>query len=628
MAAPRPSDPLASAIFEWKTLQGSDNFSFATYASFLLAHRGWPDEQRFRKNAERMIRTDGELPSQVIAFFQQYPPLSAGAAMRYADALTATGQTAEALAVARRGWISGGMLPEDETRFLTRYAAGLQPGDHDVRMDELLWTRATTNAARQLLLVSGAALPAFDARLAYLTKSASAASKDALVTGAARNDAGFIADRVFWLRSSGQVQQARAMLAQPRRLAAPPRDPDKWLNMLESVSDSAAKEGQFAIAFDIARQVNDVYPAGTIVKDRSFAERDSYTNIVWLAGQTALTKLGRPQDAMPMFELYGRAGKSPQTRVKGLYWAARAAEAAGKRSLANDYFGQSAEYFDQFYGQLAAERLGKRVAAPTSVGTIEVSGSERTAFERNELVRAINVLGAMNNHQDQSRFVRTLAGSIQSPTEHVLAAELATKANRADLSVLVGKSARDKGYPDYFRASFPQISVPDDHSGNWTMIHAITRQESQFDREIVSRAGAQGLMQLMPGTARETAPSAGLTYSFSNLTSDAHYNIKLGSTYFGQMMDRFGGSYILSVAAYNAGPGNVRKWLAANGDPRAGVDPLIWIESIPIKETRDYVQRVLENAVVYDQVNPRRTRNQSLALSSLLRPGQASFGSP
>ena len=628
LVAPRPSDPLANALFEWKSLQTGDNFSFATYATFLIAHRGWPDEIRYRKNAERMIRTDSELPQQVIAFFKQYPPLTPGGSMRYADALMANGQQAEALAVARRGWIAGAMAPEDETRFLTRYIAGLQPGDHDIRMDELLWTRATSNAARQILLVSQAKLAAFDARLAFLTKAPTATEKDALVSGLARSDAGFVADRVFWLRSTGQLDAARTMLAQPLVLSALPRDPDKWLNMVESVSDSAAKAGQFASAFDIARQVDNTYPAGTIIKDRSFAERDSYTNIVWLAGQAALTKLGRPADAIRMFELYGRAGKSPQTRVKGIYWAARAAEMAGKRDIANNYYSQAADFFDQFHGQLSAERLGKRVAPPNTVGTIEVSGSERLAFERSELVRAIILLGAMNNHQDQTRFVRTLASYIQSPVEHVLAADLATTANRPDLSVLVGKSARDKGYPDYFRASFPQLQVPNEHIGNWTMIHAITRQESQFDREIVSRAGAQGLMQLMPGTARQTAPSAGLTYNFSALTSDPQYNISMGSTYFGQMMDVFGGSHILAVAAYNAGPGNVRKWLKANGDPRAGVDPITWIEAIPIKETRDYVQRVLENAVVYDLINPRRPANRNIMLSSYLKTGQASFGSP
>jgi soluble lytic murein transglycosylase len=397
--------------------------------------------------------------------------------------------------------------------------------------------------------------------------------------------------------------------------------------MIEGTADGAAKDGQYATAFDIAKQLDDAYPVGTIVKDRSFAERDSYTNISWLAGQTALTKLGRPADAIRAFELYGRAGKSPQTRVKGIYWSARAAEAAGRRDLANNYYVQASDYFDQFHGQLASERIGRTLATPTSVGTIEVSGAERTAFDRNELVRAIMTLGQMGNHEDQTRFIRTLAISIQSPVDHVLATDLATRTNRADLSVMVGRSARDKGYPDYFRSSFPQIQVPSDQAGSWTMIHAISRQESQFDREIVSHAGARGLMQLMPGTARQTAAAAGVTYNYTSLTADPQYNIRLGSTYFGQMMDTFSGSYILSVAAYNAGPGNVRKWLNANGDPRAGVDPITWIEAIPIKETRDYVQRVLENAVVYDLINPRRPANRVVTLSGYLRPGQAGFGS-
>jgi soluble lytic murein transglycosylase len=166
---------------------------------------------------------------------------------------------------------------------------------------------------------------------------------------------------------------------------------------------------------------------------------------------------------------------------------------------------------------------------------------------------------------------------------------------------MIGRNARSAGLGDYLRSAFPQVQVPDDVAGSWTMIHAIARQESQFDRQIVSHAGARGLMQLMPGTARETAPVAGLNYDPGSLY-DATYNVRLGSTYFGQMMDRYAGSYVLAVAAYNAGPGNVDRWLRTVGDPRSGMDVLTWIEAIPLSETRNYVQRVLENAVVYDNI--------------------------
>jgi soluble lytic murein transglycosylase len=170
---------------------------------------------------------------------------------------------------------------------------------------------------------------------------------------------------------------------------------------------------------------------------------------------------------------------------------------------------------------------------------------------------------------------------------------------------MVSRAWRNNGRGDPIRVGFPQVSVPVVRQQQWTIIHAITRQESQFDRQAISRAGARGLMQLMPPTARDTADKAGLTYDFDRLTSDPEYNIMLGSTFFARMLDNYGGNYVLAVAAYNAGPGNVRKWLTANGDPRMpGVDVIDWIEAIPFSETRGYVQRVLENAVVYDTLNP------------------------
>jgi soluble lytic murein transglycosylase len=259
-----------------------------------------------------------------------------------------------------------------------------------------------------------------------------------------------------------------------------------------------------------------------------------------------------------------------------------------------------------------------------------VSGAERSAFEQNEVVRVAAMLGRTNNWQDQTKFIRTLASKATTEVDHVLTAEFARKIGRMDLSLLIGRSARERGYAGYLTPAFPTLAVPPEHKGNWTMIHAITRQESQFDREATSPVGARGLMQLMPGTARETATAAGVSYDYGNLTTDTQYNMRLGSTYFGQMMDSFGGSYILAVAAYNAGPGNVRKWLRNNGDPRLpGADKIAWIESIPLTETRNYVQRVLENAVVYDLLNPNRPANRpATQLSSYLGTNAATYGAP
>ena len=205
------------------------------------------------------------------------------------------------------------------------------------------------------------------------------------------------------------------------------------------------------------------------------------------------------------------------------------------------------------------------------------------------------------------KFFKEVSEQQQTPGQFNMVADLAKQIGRRDLGVVVGQTAEAKGFTDFQRIAFPLIPVPAGHEGSWTMVHAITRQESQFANNAVSHAGARGLMQLMPGTAAQEARKLGMSYSSSSLTDDSRYNLTLGSTYVGRLMDYYGGSYPLAVAAFNAGAGNVNKWLRANGDPRTGeIDWIEWIERIPFTETRGYVQHVLENAVVYEAMNPER----------------------
>jgi soluble lytic murein transglycosylase len=609
-ALPRLSPPpfsgsISGAISDWDMLRRSDNMPFASYARFLISYPGWPGESVMRKNAENMLRADGEAASTVVAFFQKFPPMTATAGLRYAEALNAIGRHEEAASAARTAWRGGALTPDDETRFMGSFGKLLTPDDHDWRMDKLLWSRSTAAAARHIAYVSPARRELFAARLALLTKAPNAAQLAAAVSGTNRAHPGFIADYAWWMRSTGQTGAAQSLLSRPQQLIAPPSSPLTWLDMRLASAKSAADAGGWQMAYAIARQADDAYPVGTNVREQSFKERDVYTDLVWLAGTTALNKIGRPADAQFMFERYAAAAKSPQTQAKGLYYAGRAAEAASKRAEATVLYERAGQFFDQFHGQLALERLGRKPQVGPTTRKIEISSAERQSFNDRTVVRALVALGQQGKWQDQSEFIRTLSNAIQSDADHVLATELGDRIGRPDLKVLAGRSARNNGLSDYVVSAFPQITVPQDHASSWTMIHAISRQESQFDRQATSRVGARGLMQLMPGTARETAPRAGLSYSYESLT-DPQYNVALGSTYFGQLMTQYGGSYVLAVAAYNAGPGNVNKWLRNNGDPRGGVDVLTWIDNIPLSETRNYVQRVLENAVVYDMLNPVR----------------------
>jgi soluble lytic murein transglycosylase len=620
-AQPRPAPAyspvppaVAADIARWNSLRQTDSLPFSSYASFLIGHRGWPGETAMRRTAEK-ASSDGGAAYEVIGFFNAFPPLTPAGHARLAFALSASGRGDEALEAARKAW-TGGVLPaNDEARILSQYGGRLGSADHDARLEALLGNGDTQSAARTLPLASAQRQALYSTRLALQTRAPDAASRLAAL-GPVDGDAGLLIDRANWLRGTGQSLAARQLMAQPHRLARPPANAEKWFEAMLTLAKGAANDAQWSTAYGIASQLDDAYPAGTDVSVRPYGERDEYTNLAWLAGNAA-NKLGRFADAARMFDLYGRAARSSQTRTKGFYWAARAAFNAGQKAQSDAWLEQAAANPDQFYGQLALERLGRRVTPPAPTFATP-SAAERSAFAAKPLVQAAKALGDMGRWSDQSLFVRAIAEQAETNGERILAAQFGRTIGRQDLGVWVAREARNKGQSFYDPAGFPEITLPAAYSHNWALAHGITRQESSFDRAAVSHAGARGLMQLMPGTARETAGKVGLPYDFGRLTSDPAYNVMLGSSYFARLLDEWGGQAALAVASYNAGSGNVRRWVRENGDPRGGTDIVTWIEAIPYSETRNYVQRVLENAVVYEAMRAQRSGGRANRLSYYL----------
>jgi soluble lytic murein transglycosylase len=603
-----PSAQVSAALARWNSLRQSDGHPFSSYASFLTSYRGWPGETSLRKTAERAIDPNSTRPGEVTSYFRVHPALTPVGHARHAFALLAEGSVEPARAAARQAW-QGGVLPrQDEDRLLSLFGAAFTPQDHDLRMETLLANRDNQSAARTLPLTSPGKRAIYDARLALLTGAPDASGKLALVGSAASTDAGLLMDRARWLRDANQGSAARALLAQRPTLATRPHDAEAWFEALLVLARGAEADRNYAQAYQIASKVDDAYAPGTRIIDRSTGERDDYTSLTWLAGNIALHRLNRPADAAEMFAKYANGGRSAQVTTKGYYWAGRAAQAAGRSADATRHFEEAAAFPELFYGQLALERLGRPVPAPAAA-LVQPSAADRAAYDRRDLVQAARLLGQMGAWQDQSLFVRTLAENANNPIERALASDLALRISRPDLGVWVARNARNDGSPFYTRAGWPEARIPAAQSNYWSLANGIIRQESSFDRAAASHAGALGMMQLMRPTAQEQAGKMGLGYDGSRLTRDADYNIQLGSAYFARLMDQWGGSAPLAVASYNAGAGNVRKWVRENGDPRMpGVDVIRWIEEIPFSETRGYVQRVLENAVVYDTMNPMRSR--------------------
>ena len=604
----RSEGNIPAALQRWRMLSQAGNYSFDEYASFLITYPNWPGEKGMRQNAEQAIDLQSYSPSQTVAYFDRLEPVSNMGRAKYAIALAAIGDNARAENWARRAWREGALTDDDETRLLGMMAAKLTSDDHDTRADRLLWLKATRAAERVLPYTSASRRAGFAARISLKNRTGDADGYLAALGNDANADAGVLADRATAMRANGNPWGARELIAGRNTLTRPPADPEEWYEVLLTLAREAAADGQDDMAYRIASRVDDGIAAGLAVRDMSIGVRDDYTSLTWLAGSLALNKLNRPKDAIAMFDRYSQAAKSPQTRTKGAYWAGVAAKRSGDAAAANRFFEVAAPYYDQFYGQLASEALGRRLTPNTAIAAIP----SVPTVDASSVFQAARAAGRYGDHKEQTLFLRAIANSIQTEQQYADAISLSKSIGRPDLSVMAGRNARIDGHSSLIPYGFPTVSVPEGHGQNWTMIHAITRQESQFDREAVSHAGARGLMQLMPGTAKETAGKISLGYSRDSLTLDPDYNVKLGSTYIQRMMDYFGGSYPLAVAAYNAGPGNVNKWLRANGDPRTGsIAMLDWIEQIPIYETRNYVQRVLENAVVYDLQNPDKANIKS-----------------
>ncbi|MGN6155035.1 MAG: lytic transglycosylase domain-containing protein [Sphingomicrobium sp.] len=612
------SASINGAIAQWRQFRQGGNYSFSDYARFLNYNRGWPGETAMRRDAEKAMRP-GENAALVLGFYAQEKPGSGNGWTRYSDALSSVGRTNEAVDAARHAWASDDLSAADEAYILGRFGANLTAQDHNARVDALLFNKDPTDAARLLQWTTPDRRAAFAARIAMLQRSPDAETLYRAAAHRISADSGLLMGRLRYLRDGGNESSARQLASQPHHFTETPADPERWYEMLLLLANGAAQDRQWHYAYNIARQLDDAFPQGTQIADQPYGVRDDYTSLAWLAGRVALDRLNKPGNAVAMFYRYAYGGKSLQVATKGFYWAGRASLAAGHAADASAYFQRAALYPDLFYGQLALERLGRSVPPPTYPVAVAAADPERAVFNQNRLVQATRTMAYYGSEPERMLFVRALAESLKTDKDRTLALEMARQLDRRDLAVWLTRAARNDGDAFYVRDAYPTIrSTP---RTSWALANGITRQESSFDQNAVSWAGARGMMQLMPGTAREEAGKLGVGYD-GNRLHDADYNVMLGSSYFQRMLNRWDGSVPLAVASYNAGSGNVAKWIKAYGDPRSGsVDMIGWIEAIPFSETRGYVQRVIENSVVYDSINPQPASRTALHVSRYLGKG-------
>ncbi|KUO50926.1 MAG: lytic transglycosylase [Sphingomonadales bacterium BRH_c3] len=592
---------MSLAISRWEELNANDRLGFNAYSGFLLAYPDFPRASRLQSRAENAL--DAEAPSSeaLVAYFDEHPPLTNSGRARYALALAAV-QRPEATETARAAWRNGAMSETSEAYLLGRYAGSFTQEDNDARMEALLWQGAADAAARHMLMTSPGKRDLFGKRLALLqdelpTDDGLAIPRDAL------SQPGVVYNLVRYFRKNHNLHKAIEVLASRPAFTSLPHDSADMVSEMLVIAKGAGARP----AVQIAASVDDLFAPGTDVSEGSFRLRDKYTDLVWLGGTEALWKLGDGAAAAPLFYRYGAAAKTPLTRAKGFYWAGRASQQAGNSNDANRYFGMAAQYADQYYGQLALGALGQPMPQFAEPPKVEPSAEQRTAFNQQPLVKALRALAtSRRDWRTERAFFEALSDKATTPQDMALLGDLARELDMAEFAVVAGATAPEHGLSGFERFAHPTVQVP--LTADWTMAHAIMRQESEFDRHRVSHAGARGMMQLMPGTAREQAGKMGMNYMSADLTGDTQYNIRLGDAYFRRMLDYYGGAYPLAIGAYNAGPGRVNQWLRMNGDPRTGeIDYVTWIEKIPANfETRYYIMRVLGNAVAYDNMHPSR----------------------
>jgi soluble lytic murein transglycosylase len=493
-----------------------------------------------------------------------------------------------------------------EAALLARFAGDLSREDHATRADALIWAGQTTAAGRVLPLLSDEARALAAARIALRTGSPDAEARAASVPARFRAHAGLVHDRSVWLERKGRLADAEALLATAPIDPASQGAPRTFLQRRLTLGRAAWRRGDARMAERILANHQSFAP-GTSLSALPLGVRVDLSDTEWLAGYLALRRTGRPEAAAEHFTRFLSIVTTPVSRARGEYWLGRAEAARGNAAASRAAFERGAQYFDVFYGQLSAEALG-RVPALPAVVAVPASAEARAALEARPLVKAALLLKGMGEEERLSPILRAIGTAAATPAERRAAADLGARLGRADLAVWAWREGRGTGDMSLLADAWPRLPagapVPPERL---VYSHAIARQESSFDRFAVSVAGARGLMQLMPATAADVAKRLGMPHSTERLFEPAH-NVLLGSTYLGARRDQLG-SWMLAAVAYNAGAGRARQWVELYGDPRlppsaGGVDPVDWVESIPISETRTYVQRVTENAVVYSLMQP------------------------
>ena len=588
-------DATARDVLLWRLALGDENTSFFELDLAMRELDGWARDYNIQIEAESKIGGTGLDAAFIVGWFEMNPPVTGDGKIAYADALFATGRTQEGETVLREAWRTERYSLAEQSDIIERHGDHLTEEDHIARIDMLIWAShgsgayyLRTHARRLLTQIDGSDRQLAVARLRLAGRQSGVDSAIRAVPVSRQNDPGLVFERARWRRRSGLDYEALPLL-----LALPNSHSDvqalemMWLERKLMVLD-LVRDDRHQEAYELSAA-------------HGMSEGADFADAEFLAGWLSLVHLDEPARAYEHFSHLAENVSTPVSVSRGYYWMARAADGMGDHALAAEHYAQAAEHSTAFYGQMALAQ-GAEINPELALAPEPEPGEDaRRRFESRPQIRALRLLAEQGEDYWFRLMMYRMDDVLEDPEEMVLLSRLAVEYLRLRQAVRAAKAARVRGVilP---QSAYPTIDLPETRysAPEAALVHSVIRQETEFEQFAVSGAGARGMMQLMPATARQTARQLGEPYQFDWLTYDPHYNLTLGMAHLDEVVDEFDGSYVVALAAYNAGAHRARRWIENYGDPRTGeIDPIDWVESIPFSETRNYVQRVLENLQVY-----------------------------
>jgi len=577
-------------FIQWRHLLTKGNSaSYYDYRTFIDKNEDYPRIGRIKYLAEHKLSTDKISPKKIIDWYESSSPLSGFGKMILGESYVLTGNTVKGTNLIKDGWITAELTKSELRFYRKKFKNYLNSDDYIKRADYLAWNNKYWDLKRMLRYLPKDYELLYNARQLLMSKSYGVDNAISKVPEKFRNDSGLNYDRLKWRRKRGRVDSSVEILLKVKNTKDYLVRPDKWWTEREIISRSLIYKKKYELAYKIS-------------SNHAMTEGPEFAAAEWMSGWIALSFLNNPVLAKDHFENFYKNVGYPISVARGAYWLGRTYNKLGYEELSVKWFKEASNYLTTYYGQLAFMELNPNGTFELSKD-LEINKEYRDFFFKKEIVKVIYLLDELDEDKYAKHMLRFLANDDVANGSEILAAELATKIERFDFAIQISKIASyEKRFNNKY--NYPIISTPKFINGRKVpesaFILSIIRQESEFDLSANSHAGAKGLMQLMPYTAKLVAKQAKLPYSRSRLTTDPEYNINLGSHYIAGLILEYDGAYPFAVAAYNAGPKRVRYWKKLNKDPQKNqIDYINWIELIKFKETRNYVQRVLENYNVY-----------------------------